>query len=98
MPGGIYFASATPPLRYGTNLSSGVYLASETPPLRYDASLPFGVYLAPAAPPLRHTLIAVVGRPSHDAVLLEILVPSLLETGSSSFVAGFDPWAVSPRT
>ena len=60
MSGGIYLASATQPLRYGTNVSSGIYLASATPPLRYSASLPFGVYLVPAAPPLRHTLITAL--------------------------------------
>jgi len=65
MPRGIYFASATPPLRCRTNLPSRVYLTPATPPLRYGANLPFGVYLAPEAPPLRHTLITVVGRPSH---------------------------------
>jgi hypothetical protein len=100
---GIYFASATPPLRYGTNLSSGIYLASATPPLRYGASLPFGVYLAPAAPPLRHTLIAVVGRPSQDAVLLELLAPQsvrklahhrlLLGLTRGPSAHGLDPWA-----
>ena len=74
MPRGIYFASAAPRMRYRTNLSSGIYLASAAPPMRYGANLPFGVYLAPAATPLRYTLIAVVGRPSQDAVLLEILV------------------------
>ena len=63
MPRGIYFASATPPLRCRTNLPSRVYLTPATPPLRYGANLPFGVYLAPAASPLRHTLIAVVALP-----------------------------------
>jgi hypothetical protein len=61
MPSGIYFASATKLLRYGTNLPSGIHLAPPAPPVRYSANLPFGVYLAPAPPPLRHTLIAVVG-------------------------------------
>jgi hypothetical protein len=56
MPRRIYYASATPPLRCGTNLSSGIYLASATSPLRYGANLPFGFYLAPEAPALRHTL------------------------------------------
>jgi hypothetical protein len=67
MPSGIYVASATQSLRYGSDLSSGIDHASATPPMRYGADLPFGGDLAPAAPPLRHTLITAeiaVGKPS----------------------------------
>jgi hypothetical protein len=55
-----YHTFATPPLRYGANLSFGIYLASETPPLRDRAGVPFGIYLAPAAEPLHRTLIAAL--------------------------------------